>query len=1006
MKKLIPLLFAMMAIVVQATTYEYNNLKFSSVGSGSSMTLTCTGVADSWNQSTTALTIPGYVYIDDVGKFCRVKTIGMGAFQGMTTITSVRMQYGIENIYGNAFNGCTSLKIVYLPSSIKQILIYAFRYAPITSIYCAAESMPSINNDAFTGMAAVSGSRTWYEPSSTGVNAANGANLITSNFSVLKSNLASDIGVSMGTSSEHNLTTFYCNVTSQLLDQTTTSNRGRCKLVGVGGSIVNTEGIVNATTSVASVNGLYYNITSIGSGACQNGGLTALDLTALTALDTICDYAFSYCYDLASVALPDNLKRMSTYCFGSCTSLTSITIPRGVTYMPYTNVFQNCSALTAINVDPANTSYSSLNGALYNKAQTTLYKVPEAWNGYEMLSGYAYFSLPYTVQYIASYAFSNNTTLEYFAAFINLKSIGSYIFSGCSKLIEVTFTSGLYSWGNYVFKDCTALNYLSVNSPTPPTINVDQMFSGVPTYSSTDNYNVRLYVPYGMEAAYKAAGWTKMRSYNYNNNIASDWTQYLENNGSTTGRMSLTVTSTAPVTIEGTQYDGRMRIDYLDGSYSYVGDGTANNVKVPASLTINDKTYAITCLGSNAIYHCNYVTGCELIDTVKYCTELMGPLWRIELPYASHIADSAFAGARTMPQIKFGKRLRTIGYAAFRNSGLTQIFLPYGVESIGDYAFAFDGNYSDYYSNWEHRIKIPSSVTQMGENVLKGRAMEEITINNARWAGSDVSFDLTNIPDTCLIFVPYSATETFKAHPSWARFAANIYPGGYDIYDDNTKACYTMVDPQQNNVKLVFRAFNHLNMTNLDYSSHKPTDANYGGEYNLTELDQRCLANTHNLETLVLPECITTIPEGAFFNSDKLTHLIIPANVTYIDSKAMAFMAGLQTLQCDAVTPPSLGSNVWMGVNQSAVTLTVPNGSQPAYKAAQQWKEFYMEPTTVLGDVTGEGDVDVSDVNAVINIILNKKTQEDYPGSADVTGEGTIDVSDVNAIINIILNKV
>ena len=1006
MKKLIPLLFAMMAIVVQATTYEYNNLKFSSVGSGSSMTLTCTGVADSWNQSTTALTIPGYVYIADVGKFCRVKTIGMGAFQGMTTITSVRMQYGIENIYGNAFNGCTSLKIVYLPSSIKQILIYAFRYAPITSIYCAAESMPSINNDAFTGMAAVSGSRTWYEPSSTGVNAANGANLITSNFSVLKSNLASDMGVSMGTSSEHNLTTFYCNVTSQLLDQTTTSNRGRCKLVGVAGSITNTEGIVNATTSVASVNGLYYNITSIGSGACQNGGLTSLDLTALTALDTICDYAFSYCYDLASVALPDNLKRMSTYCFGSCTSLTSITIPRGVTYLPYTNVFQNCSALTAINVDPANTSYSSLNGALYNKAQTSLYKVPEAWNGYETLSGYAYFSLPYTVQYIASYAFSNNTTLEYFAAFINLKSIGSYIFSGCSKLIEVTFTSGLYSWGNYVFKDCTALNYLSVNSPTPPTINVDQMFSGVPTYSSTDNYNVRLYVPYGMEAAYKAAGWTKMRSYNYNNSIASDWTQYLENNGSTTGRMSVTVTSTAPVTIEGTQYDGRMRIDCLDGSYSYVGDGTANNVKVPASLTINDKTYAITSLGSRAIYHCNYVTGCDLIDTVKYCTELMGPLWRIELPYASHIADSAFADARTMPQIKFGNRLRTIGYAAFRNSGITQIFLPYGVESIGDYAFAFDGNYSDYYSNWEHRIKIPSSVTQMGENVLKGRAMEEITINNARWAGSDVSFDLTNIPDTCLIFVPYSATETFKAHPSWARFAANIYPGGYDIYDDNTKACYTMVDPQQNNVKLVFRAFNHLNMTNLDYSSHKPTDANYGGEYNLTELDQRCLANTHNLETLVLPECITTIPEGAFFNSDKLTHLTIPANVTYIDSKAMAFMAGLQTLQCDAVTPPSLGSNVWMGVNQSAVTLTVPNGSQPAYKAAQQWKEFYMEPTTVLGDVTGEGDVDVSDVNAVINIILNKKTQEDYPGSADVTGEGTIDVSDVNAIINIILNKV
>ena len=55
------------------------------------------------------------------------------------------------------------------------------------------------------------------------------------------------------------------------------------------------------------------------------------------------------------------------------------------------------------------------------------------------------------------------------------------------------------------------------------------------------------------------------------------------------------------------------------------------------------------------------------------------------------------------------------------------------------------------------------------------------------------------------------------------------------------------------------------------------------------------------------------------------------------------------------------------------------------------------------GDVTGEGGVDISDVNAVINIILETKTEADYPGHADLTGDGVVDVSDVNAIINIIL---
>lgn len=58
---------------------------------------------------------------------------------------------------------------------------------------------------------------------------------------------------------------------------------------------------------------------------------------------------------------------------------------------------------------------------------------------------------------------------------------------------------------------------------------------------------------------------------------------------------------------------------------------------------------------------------------------------------------------------------------------------------------------------------------------------------------------------------------------------------------------------------------------------------------------------------------------------------------------------------------------------------------------------------TATGDVTGDGKVDVEDVNAVINLILKLNTVADYPGTPDVTGDGKIDVEDVNAIINIIL---
>ena len=59
----------------------------------------------------------------------------------------------------------------------------------------------------------------------------------------------------------------------------------------------------------------------------------------------------------------------------------------------------------------------------------------------------------------------------------------------------------------------------------------------------------------------------------------------------------------------------------------------------------------------------------------------------------------------------------------------------------------------------------------------------------------------------------------------------------------------------------------------------------------------------------------------------------------------------------------------------------------------------------IKGDVDGNGEVDITDANILINIMLGKDSASKYGGRADVTGDGVVDVSDVNAIINIILNN-
>ena len=58
----------------------------------------------------------------------------------------------------------------------------------------------------------------------------------------------------------------------------------------------------------------------------------------------------------------------------------------------------------------------------------------------------------------------------------------------------------------------------------------------------------------------------------------------------------------------------------------------------------------------------------------------------------------------------------------------------------------------------------------------------------------------------------------------------------------------------------------------------------------------------------------------------------------------------------------------------------------------------------VGGDITGDGAVDVDDVNTIINVILNREGAANAT-SADVNGDGVVDIDDMNLLINVMLGK-
>ena len=59
--------------------------------------------------------------------------------------------------------------------------------------------------------------------------------------------------------------------------------------------------------------------------------------------------AFSSCYSLTSMTIPDSVTTIGDYAFSSCESLTSVTIPDSVTTIG-SSAFYECSSLTSVTI--------------------------------------------------------------------------------------------------------------------------------------------------------------------------------------------------------------------------------------------------------------------------------------------------------------------------------------------------------------------------------------------------------------------------------------------------------------------------------------------------------------------------------------------------------------------------------------------------------------------------------------------------------------------------------
>jgi hypothetical protein len=158
--------------------------------------------------------------------------------------------------------------------------------------------------------------------------------------------------------------------------------------------------------------------------------------------------AFQGCLNLTRLTIPSGVTNIGDLAFADCTDLTSISISSSVASIG-DSAFTNCTSLAAITVDASNLVYSSLEGVLFDKSQTTLIAYPQGRGGD--------FTIPEGVTNIQDYAFYGCASVNSITIPGSVSGIGSETFWGCASLTNVMIGNGVGSIGEGAFYACANL---------------------------------------------------------------------------------------------------------------------------------------------------------------------------------------------------------------------------------------------------------------------------------------------------------------------------------------------------------------------------------------------------------------------------------------------------------------------------------------------------------------------------------------------------------------------
>ena len=321
-------------------------------------------------------------------------------------------------------------------------------------------------------------------------------------------------------------------------------------------------------------------------------------------------------------------------------------------------------------------------------------------------------------------------------------------------------------------------------------------------------------------------------------------------------------------------------------------------------------------------------------------------------------------------------------------------------------------------------IAFPASLTEIGEFALASANLESLIIPAGTAVGNRAFKDCTSLRTVDFAGATSVSDEAFAGCTALESVAgsANLVNIGNSAF----KGCISLA---------AFTFGKNLEkIGEYSFAATALAAADLSACTKLTELSAGAFAECGSLATLKLPENLTTVGNSAVFAAKALTSLnfpnslqviddygfyglselayeytkeysetpgvntslvsvgryglagcsnigqfVLPSTVEYLGDYAMANWTSLGDLFVRELSEaPTLGENVWSGVNQPEVWLYVTASNKAVFEAENQWKEFKLTESTTGSDNVVSDDLKEAKIAAwfdadVINVLADNE---------------------------------